>query len=86
MIRQLHVWEMATRRSPKSPDFDGLDVVLALVVGEAGSIQMRTFGDWVAQQQKTKAQVLKGARLWREEKTAAAKAQRIGAGGAGTSA
>lgn len=85
LVRQLHVWETATRRNPKAPDFEGLDVVLAPVVDEAGSIQARTFGDWVSQQQKTEAQVLKGARLWREEKVAATKAQKTAAGGAGPS-
>lgn len=85
LICQLHVWETATRRNPKAPDFVGLDIVLAPVVDEAGSMQARTFGDWVSQHEKSKAQVLKGARMRREEKTAATKAHKIGAGVAGSS-
>ena len=42
-------------------------------VDEGGAVNTKTFTSWVAVQQKEDAVVMKGARLWREEREAADK-------------
>ena len=65
--------ETAVARSPKSPDFSGLDVMLISNTTEAGGAMTAKFSAWVADQQKSQATILKQSRLHREERTAEAK-------------
>ena len=37
LVRHMIMWETAVRRSPKNPDYDGLDVVLSPLVDEGGA-------------------------------------------------
>eukprot|EP00974_Lingulodinium_polyedra_P087629 8494473-Lingulodinium_polyedra.AAC.1 len=62
--------EAAVRRNPKQPDFEGLDVLVATGLDELGGVTTRRFTEWVAEQQKSEAVVLKQNRLWREERDA----------------
>ena len=58
---------MAVRRSPKNPDWDGLDIVMADTIDESGGVETHEFNKWLASQQKDQAVIMKGHRLLREE-------------------
>ena len=73
LVRQMIMWETAVRRNPKNPDYDVLDVVLSPMVDDGGAVNTKSFTSWVAAQQKDDAVVMKGARLWREEREASDK-------------
>ena len=73
-------------RSPLNPDYGGLSMVLARPVSETGAAHTARFTEWVAERQEAAAQVLKQARMEREEKEAlkkAAGAQKKGKGDKG---
>ena len=68
LIRWLIMIETATRRSPKNPDFTGLEHFMAAPVTEDGTIQVPMFSHWLSGIQRDEAQILKQGRLLREER------------------
>ena len=73
LIRRLLQIEAATRRNPRQPDFEGLDGILDTAMDEHGSAIVPKFIQWVGDQQRAEAQVLKAGRQWRDEQTALGK-------------
>jgi hypothetical protein len=67
LVRRLKQLEAATRRNPRQPDFEGLDVVLDSTIDESGALVLPGFDTWVGDQQRAEAAVLKAGRQWREE-------------------
>lgn len=67
LIRRLLVLEMAVARSPGSPDFSGLDVVVESPITAHGSVQATAMSSWVTERLKERAQIAKQSRLYREE-------------------
>ena len=65
--------QKAIRRSPKHPDFTGLDQLMASQLDETGGVVTSKFDEWVAQEQKTQAIIKKNTRLLQEEKESDAK-------------
>ena len=65
--------QKAIRRSPKHPDFTGLDQLMASQLDETGGVVTSKFDEWVAQEQKTQAIIMKNTRLLQEEKDSDAK-------------
>jgi len=76
--RRLIQIEAAVRRSPKAPDFDGLDMIMATPVGPGGEVVTRDFTKWVADRQKDEGFLMKQQRLLREERAADDKRQKGG--------
>ncbi|CAK0868029.1 unnamed protein product, partial [Prorocentrum cordatum] len=70
MVRRLKQLEAATRRNPRQPDFDGLDVVLDAAIDESGGFVLPAFDAWVGEQQRSEAAIMKAGRQWREETSA----------------
>ena len=70
LVRRLIQLEAAVGRNPLHPDFGGLGLMLTSPVSESGAAQAPSFNHWVADRQKTQAQVMKQARVQREEKQA----------------
>eukprot|EP00438_Fugacium_kawagutii_P007958 Skav221203 [mRNA] locus=scaffold2467:49110:49676:- [translate_table: standard] len=67
LTRRLIVLEMATARSPQSPDFAGLELVTEAPVSAQGQAQVASMTAWVTEKLKERAQIQKQARLFREE-------------------
>ena len=82
LVRRLLQIEAATRRNPRQPDFEGLDIVLDSASDEHGSLVVADYMDWVGQQQRNEATVLKAGRQWREEQAALHKRTKGGKKGA----
>ena len=61
--------QRAVRRCPRHPTFDGLECMLASTLDESGGVVASRFDQFVAEEQKTSATILKQMRLWREETT-----------------
>ena len=78
LVRRLRQLETATRRNPRQPDFDGLDMVLDTAVDDSGALVLPTFDAWVSAQQRAEATVLKAGREWRDEQAARAKGDQKG--------
>ena len=68
LIRWLIMIETAARRSPKNPDFTGLEHFMAAPVTEDGTIQVPMFSHWLYGIQRDEAQIPKQGRLLREER------------------
>ncbi len=73
LVRRLKQLEAATRRNPRQPDFEGLDVVLDSTIDESGALVLPGFDSWIGDQQRAEAAVLKAGRQWREENATANK-------------
>ena len=56
--------ERAVRRSPESPDFEGLDVLLSNQFDSTGGVLTRHFDKYISEIQKNDATVLKQQRLY----------------------
>jgi hypothetical protein len=69
LVRRLLQLEAATRRNPRQPDFEGLDIILDSAVDDHGAAVVSAFSTWVADQQKNEAVSLKAARQWRDEQS-----------------
>ncbi len=80
LVRRLKQLEAATRRNPRQPDFEGLDVVLDSTIDESGALVLPGFDTWIGDQQRAEAAVLKAGRQWREE-NANTRKQKGGGGG-----
>eukprot|EP00974_Lingulodinium_polyedra_P098710 9566594-Lingulodinium_polyedra.AAC.1 len=68
MARRALQIQRAVRRCPRHPSFDGLDVMLSSQLDESGGIVTSRFDAFVAEEQKSRAQVMKQQRMWAEER------------------
>ena len=82
-VRKLCQIEMAVRRNPKQPDFEGLELYTSQVLDETGAVAATGFTNWMSQRQRDEAQILKQGRLLREERAAEGKRSKKGGGGGG---
>lgn len=62
--------QRAVRRSPRHPNFDGLDAMLSSALHETGGVVTSRFDAFVAAEQKDPAAILKQQRLWAGEQQA----------------
>ena len=67
VTRRLIQLEIAVSRSPNSPDFAGLDTLMENPLGESRAAATKALDSWLTEQLKSKAQIQKQARLFREE-------------------
>jgi hypothetical protein len=68
MVRRVHQIEMAVKRNPKQPDYEGLDAILDTAIDSSGAVVLPSISSWLAEKQRDEAFVLKQNRLWSEEK------------------
>ena len=73
IVRRLRQIEAATKKNPRQPDFEGLDVLLDVTMDETGALLLPKFDKWVGELQGAEARTMKAGRLWREERAAADK-------------
>jgi hypothetical protein len=66
VVRRIHQIEIAVRKNPKMPDFDGLEMLVDTAVDASGALVMPAITSWLASQQKDEAFILKQRRLWSE--------------------
>lgn len=67
LVRRLIQIETATSRSPASPDYSGLDIIMEQPIGPSGEAVTLKFSEWVGARLKERATVQKQARLYKEE-------------------
>ena len=82
-IRRLVALELAVERNPWHPDYSGLGSLLSGATEEEGRLAVPKFSRAVADRQAQRAQILKQARLLREEKAADGKRRAGRKGGRG---
>jgi hypothetical protein len=70
VVRRIVQIQMAVRRNPKHPTFDGLDLVMATRVDETAGVVLQDFNTWFAEEQGKEGKRMKANRLWREETVA----------------
>ena len=70
LLRRLYQIELAVRKSPKSPDFDGLEFLLETAVDASGAAVLPSIAKWLGETQHKEAFTLKQMRLWTEERAA----------------
>ena len=68
MIRRVRQIEMAVKRNPKQPDYEGLDAILDTAIDSSGAVVLPSISSWLAEKQKDEAFILKQSRLWAEER------------------
>lgn len=67
LTRRLVQIETAVGRSPLSPDFTGLELVLEDPIGSGGEAVTSSFNNWLASKLKDQAFIAKQTRLYKEE-------------------
>ena len=67
LARRLIQIETATARSPTSPDYSGLELIMEQPIGSGGEASVLKFSEWLGGRLKERATVQKQARLYREE-------------------
>ena len=67
VLRRMVMIETAVSRDARSPDWDGLDMMLSTTLTDACAVDVTKFSSWIAGVQKDQAVVLKQGRLLREE-------------------
>ena len=60
--------QRAVRQNPRQPSFEGLEAMLSTALDESGGVVTSKFDEYVANEQKNTATILKQQRLWREER------------------
>jgi hypothetical protein len=70
LLRRLYQIELAVRKSPKSPDFEGLEFLLETAVDASGAAVLPSIAKWLGETQHKEAFTLKQMRLWTEERAA----------------
>ena len=68
LVRRVHQIEIAVKKNPKQPDYEGLESLLETAVDSSGSAVLPGITTWLAERQKDEAFVLKQSRLWADEK------------------
>ena len=76
--RRLLMIMRAVRRSPRAPDFEGLDMFLSNSTDTSGAVVTLDFDKYVADVQKADAAIMKQSRMMKEEHEAAAKKKKDG--------
>ena len=79
LARRIMMLERAVRRNPRAPDFEGLDAYMEHMVEGGRGLPLADFEKHISEVQKADAQIMKQARLAREESEADAK-RRSGGG------
>ena len=69
-MRRLYQIELAVRKSPQSPDCDGLEFLLETAVDPSGAAVLPSVAKWLGETQHEEAFTLKHMRLWTEERAA----------------
>eukprot|EP00438_Fugacium_kawagutii_P022823 Skav218923 [mRNA] locus=scaffold2031:18320:23007:+ [translate_table: standard] len=67
LVRRLIQLEVAVGRSNHSPEFSGLEVLMESPLQESGAATTKALDTWLTEQLKSKSQIQKQARLYREE-------------------
>lgn len=67
VVRRIVQVQMAIRRNPRHPTFEGLDGVLSASTDDSGGVALRAFSQWFADEQSREGKMLKAQRLWRDE-------------------
>ena len=62
--------QRAAKCSPKTPDFAELDSMLSHAFDGSCGIVPSTYDKWVAEEQKSQAQIMKQQRMYKEERDA----------------
>ena len=70
LLRRAYQIELAVRKSPKNPDFDGLEFLLETAVDASGAAVLPSIAKWLGEAQHKEAFTLKQMRLWTEERAA----------------
>ena len=73
IVRRIIMIETAVSRDSRSPDWEGVDMMLSTTLTDAGAVDVTKFSAWIAGVQKDQAVVLKQGRLLREEQDVARK-------------
>ena len=73
LLRRLYQIELACRKSPKNPDFEGLEFLLETAVDTSGAAVLPSIAKWLGETQHKEAFTLKQMRFWTEERAAADK-------------
>jgi hypothetical protein len=81
LLRRLYQIELAVRKSPKSPDFDGLEFLMETAVDSSGAAVLPSIAKWLGETQHKEAFTLKQMRLWAEEKASLEKRKSHKGGG-----
>jgi hypothetical protein len=68
-VRRLLEIQVAVRRNPRHPMFDTFDHTTTGTIDEVGAARAPGYGEWMAEQQRSEAKMLKNTREWREETT-----------------
>ena len=67
LCRRVFMLQRAVKRSPKAPDFEGLDTYIAHRLDNQGGLLSSDFDKYVAEHQKTEVIIAKSQRMHREE-------------------
>ena len=70
LLRRLYQIELAVRKSPKNPDFEGLEFLVETAVDASGAAVLPSIAKWLGETQHKEAFTLKQMRLWTEERAA----------------
>ena len=73
VTRRIVQIEIAISRSPSSPDFTGLDVLMESPISESGAAHTKALDSWLTDRLKERAHIQKQSRLYREEQSLASK-------------
>ena len=65
--RRLLQIQRAVRKNPRNPEFDGLESFMMHMPSSAGVAHAPKFDKYIAEEQKTQAQILKQQRMQKEE-------------------
>ena len=68
LLRRLYQIELAVRKSPKTPEYDGLEFLLETAVDSSGGVVLPSMAKWLGETQHKEAFTLKQMRLWAEER------------------
>ena len=69
-VRDLVKLETAVARTPRQPDWDGMEILSSSALTTKGAVDTPGFNSWLRQAQKDRAFIMKQQRLLREEKAA----------------
>jgi len=61
-VRRVVQIQMAIRRNPKHPSFDGLDSVMSTIIDDSGAIALRGFNEWLSEEQSRDGKMLRSQR------------------------
>ena len=68
-------------RNPKQPDWGGLDMMTSSAISGRGAAEVPIFLEWIANTQKSQAQIMKQTMMLRGERVAEARNKKKGGEG-----